>query len=773
MSAVPLGEISPFTVAIAVLSGFIILFGYVSMFIKERLLISEAFVAVVVGIIAGPLCANVIDPFQWNNMDLFTKELTRVTIAIQVLAVGISLPRRYMWHESRSMFMLLIPVMAYMWIVSALTIWWIVPPLNLVESLAIAACITPTDPILANSVVKGRFAEKHVPTHVQNVLSAESGANDGMGFPFLYIALFFLREPDSPGGNIGRWFYLTWLYQILLSCVIGAVVGYLARKVLQLSEQRKLIDKPSFLVFAIALALLLMSLVGMTGSDDLLACFVAGNAVSWDDWFRRETEEAHIQEVIDMLLNLSVFVYIGTIVPWHSFDDPLLGLTPWRLVVMALIILLVRRLPIVVILKPFIPAMQTYREAAFSGWFGPIGVGAVFLSIVAQEELHSYSNHHLVESFQPIVLFIVLSSVLVHGTTIPLFKLGKRIKSRTLSITSQNNQVSRLPRLQFGQQIVLRRPNNEGGDASPMDSRTTTMRDIDDDVAEYDMGIMNYRELPVHSSRPIAAGSIAASQPEVAIEISQDYFDSTSGDDGADEDRIVPMGSNFVRNGGDSSVSSSRNPTRLSTPSTSTPALVASPAELSSTPSNTIRIVEEPNPRAAAIATAISARLERERVREREQTERNEESVASLKSFLAKGVAARTLKKSMVEGNIRGEGDNAEMEEASNMEGNELSSRSLKGLFRSAKGSKVPSSAEGTLSGYYDAGTPRSVKDVFAGSSPTTTTTAGESAEVYKEGDKMVVEGPAGTGSDTNVYLAVQEGRSGGTSQSSLAENKG
>ncbi|RUP50487.1 Sodium/hydrogen exchanger family-domain-containing protein, partial [Jimgerdemannia flammicorona] len=773
MSAVPLGEISPFTVAIAVLSGFIILFGYVSMFIKERLLISEAFVAVVVGIIAGPLCANVIDPFQWNNMDLFTKELTRVTIAIQVRSVtvlstpqssrssfwlsvylshGASQLHRYMWHESRSMFMLLIPVMAYMWIVSALTIWWIVPPLNLVESLAIAACITPTDPILANSVVKGRFAEKHVPTHVQNVLSAESGANDGMGFPFLYIALFFLREPDSPGGNIGRWFYLTWLYQILLSCVIGAVVGYLARKVLQLSEQRKLIDKPSFLVFAIALALLLMSLVGMTGSDDLLACFVAGNAVSWDDWFRRETEEAHIQEVIDMLLNLSVFVYIGTIIPWHSFDDPLLGLTPWRLVVMALIILLVRRLPIVRSSGFAQKLFESYTQ--FMNFILIPGVGAVFLSIVAQEELHSYSNHHLVESFQPIVLFIVFSSVLVHGTTIPLFKLGKRIKSRTLSITSQNNQVSRLPRLQFGQQIVLRRPNNEGGDASPMDSRTTTMRDIDDDVAEYDMGIMNYRELPVHSSRPIAAGSIAASQPEVAIEISQDYFDSTSGDDRADEDRIVPMGSNFVRNGGDSSVSSSRNPTRLSTPSTSTPALVASPAELSSTPSNTIRIVEEPNPRAAAIATAISARLERERVREREQTERNEESVASLKSFLAKGVAARTLKKSMVEGNIRGEGDNAEMEEASNMEGNELSSRSLKGLFRSAKGSKVPSSAEGTLSGYYDAGTPRSVKDVFAGSSPTTTTTAGESAEVYKEGDKMVVEGPAGTGSDTNVYLA-------------------
>jgi NhaP-type Na+/H+ or K+/H+ antiporter len=57
-----------------------------------------------------------------------------------------------------------------------------------------------------------------------------------------------------------------------------------------------------------------MSTTGFSGSDDLLACFVAGNAFSWDDWFRKETEEAHFQEVIDMMLNLAIFVYIGAII---------------------------------------------------------------------------------------------------------------------------------------------------------------------------------------------------------------------------------------------------------------------------------------------------------------------------------------------------------------------------------------------------------------------------------------------------------------------------
>ena len=54
-----------------------------------------------------------------------------------------------------------------------------------------------------------------------------------------------------------------------------------------------------------------MGSVGLMGSDDLLACFIAGNSFTWDDWFREETEDAYLSEAIDMLLNLSIFVYIG------------------------------------------------------------------------------------------------------------------------------------------------------------------------------------------------------------------------------------------------------------------------------------------------------------------------------------------------------------------------------------------------------------------------------------------------------------------------------
>lgn len=103
------------------------------------------------------------------------------------------------------------------------------------------------------------------------------------------------------------------------------------------------------------------------------------------------------------------------------------------------------------------PALKTYREAIFSGWFGPMGVGAVFLAMVAKEEMEEI--YHEAEEppvtialIKPVVLFIVLSSTLVHGTTIPLFKIGNRIRTRTLSIASTGSgQVLRLPKLPFGQ----------------------------------------------------------------------------------------------------------------------------------------------------------------------------------------------------------------------------------------------------------------------------------------------------------------------------------
>ncbi|CAG8447843.1 9938_t:CDS:2 [Diversispora eburnea] len=204
---------------LCILGGFIICYGLVSYLIKERLYLSEALVSTIVGIILGPVALRILNPSVWGNQTEITHGFTRIVLAIQVM---------FSVKEFKSLMILLFPVLISSWIFSGLLIWWIIPQLTFLGSLALAACITPTDPILSNSVVKGKFAEKHVPPHIRNLLSAER---------------------ESVGPIIGKWILISWLYEIGVAIVVGILLYY--------SEQNRLIDKESFLVFAIALAVCL------------------------------------------------------------------------------------------------------------------------------------------------------------------------------------------------------------------------------------------------------------------------------------------------------------------------------------------------------------------------------------------------------------------------------------------------------------------------------------------------------------------------------------
>ncbi|KAG9299323.1 hypothetical protein G9A89_013971 [Geosiphon pyriformis] len=464
-------DFSPPLVAYTLLGGFIVLYALVSLILKEKLYISEALVATLMGLIIGPACLNLVDPTQWEQKDGFTMELTRVVLAIQVMTAAVNLPRTYIKRHALSMFIMLFPVMLFMWLVSGTIIYLFISDAKLTEALLIAACVTPTDPILANSVVQGSFAEKHIPTQIRHLLSAESGANDGMGYPFLYFALFLLQSPQDTLSAIRKWVYIVWGYDILFSVIIGFAIGWTARKLLRMAESRDWIDKESFLSFSFALAIFVLGAVSMLGSDALLACFVAGTLFSWDDWFRQETQDAHLQDVIDLLLNLTIFIYIGAILPWSSFQSESLSLK--HLIPMSFLILIFRRLPAVVGLMKFIPAIRTFKEAVFAGYFGPIGVGAIFLAMTVQNEIektfweypkNSVDEEGLARTRElvfPIVAFIVLSSVIVHGITIPILNIGSHIDiERFPSIASISNQVARLPVIDFVESLTLERDSS-------------------------------------------------------------------------------------------------------------------------------------------------------------------------------------------------------------------------------------------------------------------------------------------------------------------------
>ncbi|CAG8453983.1 4111_t:CDS:10 [Ambispora gerdemannii] len=427
-------------IAYTVLGGFIVIFGLVSLIVREKLYLSEA----------CPACLNLIDPTRWEYQEAITEELTRIVLAIQVMAAAVNLPRTYVTRHATSMFIMLVPVMTFMWVVSALIIYIVIPDAGFTETLLIASCITPTDP-----------------------------------------------APNNPISAFNKWVCYTWGYHIMLSVFLGFVIGWLARKLLRMAESNDWIDKESFLSFSFALAIFVVGFVSLLGSDAFLACFVAGTSFTWDDWFREETRDAHLQGVIDLLLNLTTFIYIGTIFPWSSFYDDALSLR--KLIPISILILIFRRLPIVVGLKKFIPAIHTFKEALFAGYFGPIGVGAIFLAVTVEREIDKtlweypelpeiIDKNGLMRTKErvfPIVAFIVLSSVIVHGITVPILNIGSRIDiERFPSIASISNQVARLPVIDFVENLTLER-DAQGSEVEGSDHVVTgVLVEFDDFVSE-------------------------------------------------------------------------------------------------------------------------------------------------------------------------------------------------------------------------------------------------------------------------------------------------
>lgn len=444
----------------------------------------------IVGIIFGPVGANIFNPYTWGNTDYITLEVARIVIVVQVFAVGVELPKKYLKNHWKGVAVMLLPVMICSWFICAAIIYGLIPKLNFVESLVIAATLAPTDPVLASSVVgKGKFAER-VPGHIRNLLSCESGCNDGMAFPFLYIGLYIILDVDVTK-TAKEWILITILYECIFGTLLGILIGYSARRAIRIAEDRKFIDRESFLVFYFVLALFCTGIGTVLGVDDFLVAFSAGATFAWDGWFSKKTEESHVSNVIDLLLNMAFFVYFGSVIPWSEFNAPNLSITPWRLVVISILILLFRRIPVVFACYKICPDIRNPREALFCGHFGPIGVGALFFAILARAELETESQIPLtklpdsgeeygllINAIYPIVAFVVLSSIVVHGSSVAVFTLGKHVHTNVLPSISMTftrnrddedagpNWLQRLPRLEMGQSMTFSKSRDRSRDRS-------------------------------------------------------------------------------------------------------------------------------------------------------------------------------------------------------------------------------------------------------------------------------------------------------------------
>ena len=107
--------------------------------------------------------------------------------------------------------MMLGPVMTISWLITAGLVYAVLQT-KPTTALIIGACLAPTDPVLAVSVLAESTFSKQVSRRLRHLLSVESACNDGAGFPFLYIDLLLLIEQTS-GAAIREWILGTVLWQ--------------------------------------------------------------------------------------------------------------------------------------------------------------------------------------------------------------------------------------------------------------------------------------------------------------------------------------------------------------------------------------------------------------------------------------------------------------------------------------------------------------------------------------------------------------------------------
>ncbi|KAG2132001.1 Sodium/hydrogen exchanger [Suillus bovinus] len=431
--ALDLLQVSPQGISYICLGGFIVLFSLVSLLIKEKLYVNEVVLGTGFGIILGPCVTNIFAPRSWGFLnDTITLEVMRIVLVIGLFAAGVELPRAYMRRHAKGLLVMVVPTMAFGWVVVAAVIHALFPKLDYISALCIAACLTPTDPVTCAAITHGKFAHQHVREDIRHILLAEAAANDGLAYPFLAISIYLTIEASIQTA-IGKWFLVGWLYQVVFGTVLGAVLGFLFSKLMKKSHDQDFIDRKSYIIQYLALSIFTMGVANTIGTDDLLAAFAAGCAISWDGHFHEQTRHDDFSSVIDCVLNCCCFIYIGAWLPFHAYNSPEYGITPWKLVLLVIAIMVLRRIPFLMVVYKFVPEIVCWREALFSGHFGPMGVSAVFVSTLALKHLPTPENppvnqaQYLATTIQPIVSFVVLGSIIVHGLSMPLFSVISRV----------------------------------------------------------------------------------------------------------------------------------------------------------------------------------------------------------------------------------------------------------------------------------------------------------------------------------------------------------
>lgn len=402
---------SQFNTALLVVGGAVLALGLFSRQFKKWGL-PDPLILLLVGVALGPSGLRLLAPSEWGDPMLILEQAARLTLAVGLMDVALRLPKEYARRQWKPLLLLLGVGMPIMWLTSSLVVG-VVLGLSLWPALVIGAVVTPTDPVVSSSILTGPVAETCLPKSLRRLLSAESGFNDGLAYPFVLLPILMMSRPT--GEALQHWSVTVWLWEVAAALLLGSLIGYGAGRMLVFAEARELIEKPSILSYTTALALMTLAAVKLLGSDGILAVFAGGLAFDQVVDTSERHQEQRVTEGIDRFFTLPIFALLGLLIPWEQWKE--LG---WTAAVLVLAVLFLRRLPLLLVAGYALEDLPDRRTRAFAGWFGPIGVAALYYATMA-------SRRTDLSEVWPVVSLLVCASVIAHGiTATPLSRLYAR-----------------------------------------------------------------------------------------------------------------------------------------------------------------------------------------------------------------------------------------------------------------------------------------------------------------------------------------------------------
>jgi cell volume regulation protein A len=273
------------------------------------------------------------------------------------------------------------------------------------ESLLIGAIVSSTDAAAVFAVLRSKNVGLKEP--LRPLLELESGSNDPMAV-FLTIGVIGLIQiPDSS---------LLGLFPLFFQqMILGLALGYgMARFFIQIVNRIKLDYEGLYPVLCLGWVLLTYALTAWLKGSGFLAVYISG-LVLGNTVFSHKKSLIRFQDGVAWLMQILMFLTLGLLV----FPSQLIPVAGQGLLIALVLILLARPIATFVSLAPF---RYSFREKHLISWVGLRGsvpiVLATFPLLAGLDEAHYIFN---------LVFFIVISSVLLQGTTIPLMARLARV----------------------------------------------------------------------------------------------------------------------------------------------------------------------------------------------------------------------------------------------------------------------------------------------------------------------------------------------------------